>query len=200
MWAVWLIIGRMLMNLKGVLWGTMLHTSDLQLGRGSVVHGAKHIVLGKGIRARSGLWIEAITRYREQAFHPSLSIEDGVCFSDNVYISCIDRIVIKKNVLMGSRISISDHSHGIYKGEQQSLPSEPPARRKLGGGGPVLIGENVWVGDNVIIVGPVTIGDGAVLAANSVIHGDVPPATIVAGAPAKPIKRFEPLSGCWEPA
>lgn len=55
----------------------------------------------------------------------------------------------------------------------------------------VKIGHDVWIGHNVIIVGNVTIGNGAILAAGSVVTKDVPPYTIVAGVPAKPVRtRF----------
>ena len=197
LWALWLIICHILLGLKGVLQGFALHAPGLRLGPGSLVRGARHISLGKDIRARSRLWLEAITRYGGQRFQPLIRIEDGVCFSDGVHISCVEQITIKKNVLMGSHIYIADHNHGLYKGPENSLPSEPPARRKLGGGGPVLIGENVWVGNNVIIVGPVTIGDGAIIGANSVVRGNVPAYTIIAGIPARVVKRFDPVTQCW---
>lgn len=55
----------------------------------------------------------------------------------------------------------------------------------------IIIGNDVWVGHGVIILGNVTVGNGAILAAGSVITKDVEPYTIVAGVPAKPIrKRF----------
>jgi virginiamycin A acetyltransferase len=53
----------------------------------------------------------------------------------------------------------------------------------------VVIGNDVWIGHNVIIVGNVTIGNGAILAAGAVVTKDVAPYTIVAGVPAKPIKK-----------
>ncbi len=196
-WALWLILCRMLLEIKGLLLGFALNAPGLHLGRGSIVRGARHISLGKDIRAKSDLWLEAAVQHGDQNFEPIIRIGDGACFSDGVHISCIDRIVIKKNVLMGSHIYISDHNHGLYKGPENSLPSEPPARRKLGGGGPVLIGENVWVGDNVIIVGPVTIRDGAIIGANSVVRGNVPAYTIIAGIPARVVKRFDPVTQCW---
>lgn len=58
----------------------------------------------------------------------------------------------------------------------------------------VTIGNDVWIGHNVIIIGEVTIGNGAILAAGAVVTKDVAPYTIVAGVPAKPIKkRFSDL-------
>lgn len=53
----------------------------------------------------------------------------------------------------------------------------------------VTIGNDVWIGHNAIIVGEVSIGNGAILAAGSVVTKNVEPYTIVAGVPAKPIKK-----------
>ena len=55
---------------------------------------------------------------------------------------------------------------------------------------PVTIGNNVWIGGSVSIVGGVTIGDNAVVAAGSVVIRDVPPNTIVAGNPARVVRRI----------
>lgn len=60
------------------------------------------------------------------------------------------------------------------------LTSAPPAGLKLGGGVPVLIGENIWMGDNVVRVGPVTIGDCAIMGANSVVRGSAPAPPLIA--------------------
>jgi len=55
--------------------------------------------------------------------------------------------------------------------------------------GDIIIGNDVWIGDGVTIKGGVKIGDGAVVGAGSVVTKDVDPYTIVAGNPAKPIKK-----------
>lgn len=199
LWALWLIGCRTLLAVKVGLLRIALGVPGLRFGPGTVVRGSRYISFGANIRAKRGLWLEAISRYRDQSFTPRLSIGDGVCFSDDVHISCINEVTIGNNVLMGSRIYISDHNHGIYGGPGQSPPSEPPAHRKLVGG-PVWIGANAWIGDNVIIVGPVTVGDGAIVGANSVVKGDVNPGTIVAGIPAKAVKHFDQVKGAWERA
>ena len=58
--------------------------------------------------------------------------------------------------------------------------------------GPVKIGRNVWIGDKTTILGGVSIGDGAIVAANSVVTKDVPPFCVVAGVPARIIKDLRP--------
>jgi acetyltransferase-like isoleucine patch superfamily enzyme len=198
LWAARRLMARAAALVKDLAVRKMLHAPGLHLGPGCVVRGAKCIRLGRNVTATRNLWLEAVVQYRDQRFTPTIEIGDGVAFSDGVHITGIEQIVIKKNVLMGSRIYISDHNHGKYKGPAQCSPEEPPVRRPLGGGGPVFIGENVWIGDNVVIVGPVTIGDGAVIGANSLVRQDVSPRTLVAGTPAKAIKRYDRNTESWE--
>ena len=53
----------------------------------------------------------------------------------------------------------------------------------------IIIGNDVWIGYEALIMSGVTIGDGAIIGARAVVTKDVPPYTIVAGVPAKPIRR-----------
>ena len=57
--------------------------------------------------------------------------------------------------------------------------------------GNIVVGNDVWIGYEAVILAGVTIGDGAIIGARAVVTKDVPPYTIVGGVPAKPIrKRF----------
>lgn len=196
-WATLLLICDFMRSVKKLLYSRLLCAPGLNLGKGSTIRGAKYISFGRRIYAHSYLWLEAISNYEDDQFAPKLEIGDEVSFSSRVHISCIEHIVIKKGCLMGSGVYISDHNHGAYKGADQSEPGEPPNKRILSGGA-VHIGENVWIGDNVIIVGPVTIGDGVIVGANSVVKEDIPAGTMVAGIPAAQLKRFNAATRCWE--
>jgi acetyltransferase-like isoleucine patch superfamily enzyme len=198
--AVLLIVRRFWRRMISAIMARLFRAPSLYLGPGCRVLGARCVSFGRGIYAERNLWLEAVTSYRTQCFQPHIVIGDEVCFSDGVHISSIASVAIGSGCLFGSKIYVSDHNHGIYRGEQQSRPDEPPAHRLLGGGGPVVIGENVWVGDNSVILGPATIGKGAIVAANSVVRGVVPANTIVAGAPAKTIKVFNFTTGTWDRA
>ena len=196
-WAFCVACKSLTFKLKSKIAGILLQAPLLHLGPGCVLRGTKYIRLGRNMYVHGHLWLEAVAIYREQQFSPQLEIDDNVSFSEGVHVSCIERVLIGKGVLFGSHVYVSDHNHGTYKGRAQSHPDEPPAWRALGGGGPVKIGDNVWVGDNAIIVGPVTIGRGAIIAANSVVRDDVPEFTMVGGIPAKPLRRFEQASQQW---
>ena len=60
--------------------------------------------------------------------------------------------------------------------------------------GDIVVGNDVWIGYEAVILAGVTIGDGAVVGARAVVAKDVPPYTIVGGVPAKPIRKRFPQS------
>jgi lipopolysaccharide O-acetyltransferase len=90
-----------------------------------------------------------------------------------------------------------DHSHGGYKGEFHSDPSIPPVKRDLISS-PIVIGNNCWFGDRVFIMPGVTIGDGVVVGAGSIVTKDIPANSLAVGAPAKIIKKFSNVTKRWE--
>lgn len=71
----------------------------------------------------------------------------------------------------------------------RTIPEAEPEDDRWGSKGDVTIGNDVWIGLNAIILSGVTIGDGAVIGAYSVVGSNVEPYTIVAGNPARPIRR-----------
>jgi acetyltransferase-like isoleucine patch superfamily enzyme len=190
--------GRIFSKMKSRYIGWLFQARGLYLGPGCTIKGSKRITFGRDIYVQGHLWMEAVTYYRGQVFEPRIQIGDEVSLSEGVHISCIQQISVGRNVLIGSRVYISDHNHGTYRGELQSSPEEPPAHRLLGGGGPVKIEDNVWIGDNVVIVGPISIGYGSVIGANAVVRGDVPPGVIVGGIPAKILRVYDSETCRWE--
>ena len=168
------------------------------LGRGSRVIGTRYIAVGERLSVGRYAWIEAVTECGEEKFQPVISFGVGFNASERLHISAINRIEIGDNCLFGSSVYVSDHNHGSYKGEKHSHPNQPPIKRELVTHGAVIIGSNVWIGDNVTIVGPVKIGNGVVVGANSVVTRDVPDYVIVGGIPAKILKRFNFSTSKWD--
>lgn len=161
------------------------------------VRGRKWIKIGNGFTTGRYCRIEAIL-CPESATEPSIEIGENVQINDLVHIAAIDRVKIGRDTLIASKVFIADHDHGTYSGtDQHSSPNSVPADRLLKSA-PVDIGERVWIGDGVAILKGVTIGSGAIIASNSVVTRDVEPSTIVAGIPAKPVKKFNQLTQKWE--
>ena len=116
---------------------------------------------------------------------------------DNVHIVSHGRLKIGDNFLCASKVFISDVSHGEYKNDNQSSPNEIPKDRKLIVN-EISIGNNVWVGENVVILSGVKLGNGVVIGANSVVTKSIADNTIAVGCPAKIIKQFNFSSNKWE--
>lgn len=176
-----------------------LNTTGLQIGKHPKLAGLAHIRVGANFSAGNGLWLEAVTTFAGVRYNPLIVIGSNVNFSDHVHIACTNRVTIAEGVLSGSRVVITDHSHGIYAGSPQSPPDVRPVQRTLSNDKTVVIGRNVWLGDGVAVLAGAEIGEGAIIGANSVVTGNVPPFCIAVGTPALPIKRWDPQAHEWVP-
>ena len=125
--------------------------------------------------------------YGGQEFNPEIIIGEHCAFGAYCHITSINRIKIGNGLLTGRFVFIGDNSHGGLSKEEAAIA---PGKRELKSKGEIVIGNNVWLGDKVTVLGGVTIGDNVVVAANSVVTHDVPANSIVAGTPAKVIKKI----------
>lgn len=158
------------------------------------VRGKKYMKLGKGFTTGFGCRVEAFPQNKEV----TLTIGDNFQMNDYVHITAAKDVRIGNNVLLASKIYISDCTHGSYAGnEQDSHPDAVPAERPLSYA-PVVIEDNVWLGEFVSVLPGVTIGKGTIVGANSVVSRNLPPYVIAVGSPAKPIKKFNFEAQKWE--
>lgn len=145
------------------------------------------IEIGDRTRIERGCIITAWKRTPDGGEHtPSIVIGAGCCIGEYNHITAINKIVIGDHLLTGRWVTITDNNHG--DSSYEILQMDPCARPVVSKGA-VVIGDNVWIGDKATILSGVTIGDGAVIAANSVVTKDVPAYSVVAGNPAKVIKK-----------
>jgi acetyltransferase-like isoleucine patch superfamily enzyme len=152
------------------------------------IHGHKRIIIGKNFSAGKLFWLASISNFNSKLYKPIISIGNNVSMGDSVHIACINRVKICNNVLIGSRVLITDHSHG--NPNDHALRSEiPPAKLDLYSKGGIVIHDNVWICDGVVITAGVIIGKGSIVAANSVVTKNVPSNCVVAGAPAVIISK-----------
>ena len=123
---------------------------------------------------------------QKQLLSPELTIGKDCHFGAFNHITCTNKIYIGNRLLTGKWVTITDNSHGTT---DISTLQIDPIKRPIYSKGPVIIGDNVWIGDKATILPNVTIGDGAVIAANSVVTKDVPAYCVVAGNPARIIRN-----------
>lgn len=153
---------------------------------------------GSGIEYGKGLTMGRGCRVDTSSKKKTLFIGEDARIGDYVHINADYKIEIGKNVLMASKIFISDTNHGRYVGDNQSTPDTNPSTRELSFKS-VIIGDNVWIGENVVILPGTIVGNGCIIGANSVLTGkSFPSNTIIAGIPAQVIKQYNPSTQCWE--
>lgn len=144
-------------------------------------------------RRNSAIPLADLTRYNAR-IEPGAVIRDLVEIGDNCVIMMGavlnigavigPRTMIDMNVVVGGRAMVGSDCH-IGAGAVLAGVIEPPNAN------PVVIGNNVLIGANAVILEGIKIGNGAVIAAGSVVVNDVDDDTVMAGVPAKPIKKVD---------
>ena len=151
--------------------------------------GSKHITFGNRVAIGHDVRLTALDKWQSndelQHFTPQIIIGNNCRIGDNAHITAINSIKFGNNVLLGPKVLITDNGHGTV---EERFSDVAPNKRPLYSKGPVIIEDNVWIGEKASIMPGVTIGKGSIIAANSVVTKDIPPYSVAAGIPAKVIK------------
>jgi len=137
------------------------------------------------------LWRKYINLKGKSRIHSTASIRNpkNVFVGENSHINhncCVwadnqSKIILGDNLLMGPGVKIFSANHGHELGIPMTYQKRVEAD--------VIIGDNVWLGSNTIILSGVKIGSGTIVAAGSVVSKDLPENVIAGGIPAKIIKK-----------
>jgi acetyltransferase-like isoleucine patch superfamily enzyme len=150
---------------------------NVLLGRGAIisVENNGRIVIGDGVFIGAHAAITA---------SGLIEIGDNSFVGPGCIIAAAERVSVGADALIAAYCTIRDQNHGF---------ADPglPYRSQLSTIAPVSLGRNVWLGTHVTVVKGVAIGDDVIVGANSVVTRDIPPASLWAGVPAKPIRVIE---------
>ena len=177
--------GRLRFAERGV---EIRHRRHLQLGRGSVVEAyarlhclsregftiGRRVTIGKFaiLEATSVLW----KRGR------GLTIGDDSSVGDWSFVGCGGGVELGKRVLMGQRVAIHSQNHSF---ERADVPIQLQGVESVG----VKIGDDCWLGSGSVILDGVELGHGCVVAAGSVVTQSFAAGSVLAGAPARVVRR-----------
>lgn len=175
------------------------NTSEVLIGEQSKIHapakisGGKNITIGDNTSIGHNSWLATFENYGSQNFQPKIKIGNTVSIGNFACITAINDIEIHDGCLISEHVYISDHYHGTDPSSKI-----PPIHQPLFSKGKVILGENTFVGYRVSILSGVKIGKNCVIGAHAVVTKDIPDNSMVAGIPAKIIKKYNFQSNSWE--
>ncbi len=133
--------------------------------------------VGAGALLEPNVWITAPDRAR-------VVIGAGTFLNMGVMIAAQESVEIGDHCMLANGCFVTDSSH------RYDDPETPVPWQGFETKGPTRIGDNCWLGANVVVTSGVTIGERCVIGANSVVTRDIEPFSIVAGAPARVLRKI----------
>jgi acetyltransferase-like isoleucine patch superfamily enzyme len=183
---------------KSAIYSFLVKSSFGGFGKGSRIRppfiswDVRDVYIGSNCCIAENGWIQGIRDYAGAKFTPRLEIGDGTYIGRISHIiACLD-MKIGRNVVMADGVYITDNFHGF---EDIKLPILQQGLRTPG---PVVVEDEVWLGERVSVMPNVTIGRHSVVGSHSVVTKSIPPFCVAIGAPARVIKRWNPTTEKWE--
>ncbi len=137
----------------------------------------KNVVFAAGNGARTSLTSVKLGKYEGR-----IEVGDNVLLMHGIRVSSAERIVIGDDCMLASFCYLTDADwHDIHD-----------RTRAVGRTAPIILEKGVWIGDSAIVCKGVHIGRNSIVAAGAVVTKNVPPNVIVAGNPAKVVKKLDP--------
>lgn len=153
---------------------------------------APGISLGDQVYLAPDVWlnVESDSGFGE----PAITLAKGCRIGRRCIISAKNQIRLENDVLLAPSVLIMDHNH------EYSDPDTPIHSQGTTPGGRIVIGRNCWLGYGSVVFcgsGTLELGHNSVVGANSVLTRSFPANSVVAGTPAKLVKRYDPSTGRW---
>ena len=168
-----------------------------QIGTKSIIYkpisicGKKNIFLGDNILIRENARIEVLSNWNGDTLFPKLKIDSNTSFEQGAKIICTTNLEIGNNCVFSYNVFIST-AHHEYKEISKNVLKQPLINK------PIKIGNYCFIGMDVKIFPGVTIGDNVIVGTNSIVINNLPSYTVCTGIPAKPIKKYNFTTKCWE--
>ncbi|WP_211357747.1 acyltransferase [Colwellia demingiae] len=150
--------------------------------------GLKHIQFGYNNVVSEGTWFNVNKR---------IDAEIGIEMGHNCYIGKRNFFSSGKEIIIGDFFMSGINCSFLGSDHKFEDPLVPYMFTGTTDCNAIIIGDNVWLGANVTIIGDVTIGHGSIIGANSLVTRTIPPFSLVVGSPARVIKRFDFSNNIW---
>lgn len=154
------------------------------LGKPCFLYGTKKIYIQRNVRIFPGVRMEA---------HGlgELHIEENVAIGQNLHITCGGKITIGSGTAITNNVTITDIIHN-YEKIGVPINKQPITIKKTS------IGQNCFIGSNASIQAGTTLGNHCIVGSNSVVRGNYPDHSVIAGIPAIILKKYNNKTHMWE--
>lgn len=164
----------------------------------------KNIYIGENVHIGPGCFLLALTEYPTkkmqskeystptQFFSPLIRLGDNFTATSNAQIAAVKEVIIEDDVMFASNVFVADHSHGYAN------PYLAYKYQEITKIAPVHIKKGTWLGNGVVVMPGVTIGEYAIIGTHSVVNNDIPAQSIAFGAPAKVHKIWDESKKSWQ--
>ncbi|WP_193758116.1 acyltransferase [Pseudacidovorax intermedius] len=158
----------------------------------SSVHilGARQVEIGENCCISEGVWLNV--NHRSDKREPSLVIASNSFIGKRNFFTCGASIRIGSHVLTSVDCKFLGSAHDYSNPLEPALHSAPTSSDHI------RVGHGVFIGASAMVIGSVVVGHGAVVGAGSSVISDVPPFSLVVGAPARIIKRYSFAECRWK--
>lgn len=160
------------------------------------IRNSKNIKIGKGFTTGRMCRLE-VAPDAAKGNKICMEIGENVRLNELVHIAALECVKIGNNSAIGAKSFISDLNHGNFAEGEIFDINQPHAQREIFAK-PVIIGNNVWIGESVCILPGVNIGDGCIIGALSNVTKSIPSYSIAVGNPARVVKKYNFDTKCWE--
>ena len=165
----------------------------ISIGKKIYLGSRTKIVNGKNIKFENDIQIrpDCFISCNDNSY---ISLKNGCDIGTRSRIISGKKIILEEDVLTGPNVYISDQDHK-YQDVNTSIKKQGIVIKDGSG---IKIGKGSWIGTNSVIIGNIEIGKGCVIGANSVVTKNIPDYCVVAGSPARIIKRYNFDNKKWE--
>ncbi len=130
--------------------------------------------------------VDALYAYRIHGSLERLHLDPTAVVNNTLFNLSSGHISVGEYAFFGHNVAVLTGSHDIEKYGRERQLAIPRTGRDI------VVGDGVWLASDVLVLGPCQIGENAVVAGGSLVRDDVEPYTVVAGRPAKPVKKLTP--------
>lgn len=180
------MIFKIFWTLRGLFYKPFFGKFELPsyIGKPVYIRNFRRIFIGKRVRIFPGARIEVVKK------NGSITFEDNISVGQNLHITSATNLIIGKNTTIAENVMITNIDHDYKETEKHILDQKYIVHE-------TKMGENCFIGYGVVIQAGTILGKHCIVGANAVVRGRFPDYSVIAGVPARIVKKYDEINKIW---